>query len=238
MKTSKSEDLFRPFENLNDRLRSKALKLPGKPAKPVPVRTKGEALTGGRETDERLFEKAMTDVTPMGPQNIIEPRHQPQPACPPTMDEDNDVLLKLKDLVIHGKGFVVADTPEYIEGTGYRIPPEILKRLHRGDFSVQAHVDLHGLRVRQARQVFDRFLTDSLRTGKRSVLIVHGRGLSSPQEPVLKTRIRKWLTSGQWRKWLIGYASARLCDGGAGATYVLLRQNPLSKSRRRKQPSD
>jgi DNA-nicking Smr family endonuclease len=30
------------------------------------------------------------------------------------------------------------------------------------------------------------------------------------------------------RKWVIAFSSARSCDGGAGATYVLLRQRPLT----------
>jgi DNA-nicking Smr family endonuclease len=65
--------------------------------------------------------------------------------------------------------------------------------------------------------------------GKTGILITHGRGLSSPLEPVLKRKVVEWLTHGPWRKWVIAYSSARICDGGAGATYVLLRQRPISK---------
>jgi hypothetical protein len=46
----------------------------------------------------------------------------------------------------------------------------------------------------------------------------------------------RWLTRGPWRKWIIAYSSARSCDGGTGATYVLLRtsrpaQRALEKER-------
>ncbi|MGD0625276.1 MAG: Smr/MutS family protein, partial [Thermodesulfobacteriota bacterium] len=81
--------------------------------------------------------------------------------------------------------------------------------------------------------VLQRFLKWAVMTGKRGVLIIHGRGLSSPQEPVLKEKVIEWLTRGPWRKWVIAYASARLCDGGAGATYVLLRRRPVSKRLKR-----
>jgi len=66
------------------------------------------------------------------------------------------------------------------------------------------------------------------------VMIIHGRGLSSPSEPVLKTRVFQWLQSGPWRKWVMAFASARWCDGGAGATYVLLRKRPLARRHRKK----
>jgi DNA-nicking Smr family endonuclease len=101
--------------------------------------------------------------------------------------------------------------------------------LHQGEFSIQAFVDLHGLYVRDAQEVFEEFLKRAVTTGKRGILIVHGRGLSSPSEPILKKKVIEWLTHGPWRKWVVAYSSARRCDGGAGATYVLLRKRPVSK---------
>jgi DNA-nicking Smr family endonuclease len=143
-------------------------------------------------------------------------------------DED-ETLLKLRDLVKYGKGFNLSDTPEYIEGTGYHVHPSVAKRLHKGDFSIQAHVDLHGLLADEAKEVFEKFLKWAVMRGKTGILIIHGRGLSSPLEPVLKRKVVEWLTHGPWRKWVVAYSSARICDGGAGATYVLLRQRPISK---------
>lgn len=146
----------------------------------------------------------------------------------------DDSLRKLKSLIENGKGFIVADTPEYIEGQGYCDNPEITKRLHRGDFAIQGYIDLHGMGVATAGDAFDQFIKESLRSGHRAVLVVHGRGLSSPVKPVLKTKVQEWLTRGPWRKWVIAFSSARACDGGAGATYVLLRKTPYTKRERKK----
>ncbi|MDO9351805.1 MAG: Smr/MutS family protein, partial [Deltaproteobacteria bacterium] len=140
-----------------------------------------------------------------------------------------ETLKRLEDLIHYGTGFHVADTPEYIEGTGYHIHPEIARRLHRGEFSIQAHLDLHGLIAEDAKEAFDQIIKWAVTHGKTGVLVTHGRGLSSPAEPVLKRKVEEWLTRGPWRKWVVAYTSARLCDGGAGATYVLLRQRPVSK---------
>jgi DNA-nicking Smr family endonuclease len=120
-----------------------------------------------------------------------------------------------------------------MEGVGNPTPPEITRRLHRGDFAVQAHLDLHGFSAAEAQDVFDAFMKEAVATGKRTVLIIHGRGLSSPAQPVLKTRVAEWLSTGYWRKWVVAYASARLCDGGSGASYVLLRRQPVPKRLRR-----
>jgi DNA-nicking Smr family endonuclease len=114
------------------------------------------------------------------------------------------------------------------------VNPAIAHRLHRGDFSIQAHVDLHGLNVEAARETFDKFMQKNIAAGKNAGLVIHGRGLSSPVGPVLKSKVYQWLTSSPWHKWVVAFTSARLCDGGAGATYVLFRQRPLTKRYRKK----
>jgi DNA-nicking Smr family endonuclease len=184
-----------------------------------------------RETqcEEELFHEAMEGVKPMSRENCVERIFEIDLPEGSQNKEDAETLSKLRDLVQSGIGFNIFDTPEYIEGTGYNIHPEIARRLHRGDFSIQAHIDLHGLITEDAREVFEKFLKSAVMTGKRGVLIIHGRGLSSPSEPVLKKKVVEWLSRGPWRKWVVAYASARSCDGGAGATYVLLRQRPVSK---------
>jgi len=181
------------------------------------------------ELEEELFKKAMEGVTPVPGGKYIERIFQCELPESTRGKEDAEVLEKLRILVEFGRGFNVADTPEYIEGTGYNIHPSVARRLHRGDYSIQAYVDLHGLLVEEAKEVFEKFLKWAAITGKTGVLIVHGRGLSSPSEPVLKKKVVEWLTRGPWRKWVVAYSSARICDGGAGATYVLLRPRPVSK---------
>ena len=202
----------------------------------APREKKDQPVIKPREprTERQIFLDAMTGVTPL-------PRNErftgpPRAKSPMDFDDDSDAvaLEALEKLVRHGKGFIVAQTPEYIEGKSDRVHPAILERLHRGDFSIQAHIDLHGLTVESAHEAFEKFLKTSILTGKQAVLVVHGRGLSSPVKPVLKTKVQEWLTSGPWRKWVIAFSSARHCDGGAGATYVLLRRRPLTKRFRKR----
>ena len=181
-----------------------------------------------------MFAAAMADVKKISRSNC--PAGSPAAIKPPTPEAnlEHEFIQQLTDLVNNGTGFVVSLTPEYIEGIDHRVNPTIAHRLHRGDFSIQAHIDLHGLSVEAARETFDEFFHKSIADGKNAVLIIHGRGLSSPVAPVLKSKVYRWLTSSPWHKWVVAFTSARLCDGGAGATYVLLRQRPLTKRFRKK----
>jgi DNA-nicking Smr family endonuclease len=230
MKPRKDVLTHSPFQDLKILLEAKSITLP--------VTSKLEARipedNPSPDWEEKFFTEAMEGVIPIPRdnrgENILPHRALEQkPKKIQRETEDTAALSQLIRLVQSGDGFNILDTAEYIEGTGYDVPPEIARRLHQGDFSIQAHVDLHGRKVTDAREILEKFLRWAVLTGKRGVLIIHGRGLSSPAEPILKAKIIEWLTHGLWRKWIIAYASARLCDGGAGATYVLLRQRPVSK---------
>jgi DNA-nicking Smr family endonuclease len=225
MKSSKPSLTFKSFQDLKASLKNKPFPLPERrPTSPMNHDEKQNS-----ELEKALFKKAMEGVAPISRDNFVEKIFQTGLPESSIRQEDAETLEKLADLVKYGKGFNVADTPEYIEGTNYRVHPTVAKRLHRGDYSIQAFVDLHGLLAEDAKEVFEKFLKWAVTTGKTGVLIIHGRGLSSPSEPVLKKKVVEWLTHGPWRKWVAAYCSARICDGGAGATYVLLRPRPVSK---------
>lgn len=98
--------------------------------------------------------------------------------------------------------------------------PRLLKRLRRGEFSVQDEIDLHHLRASEAAALLATFLADSHHAGFRCIKIIHGKGLRSGQRgPVLKA-----LTAHTLRRRVdvIAFASARANQGGSGATLVLL----------------
>ncbi len=177
-----------------------------------------------------LFRRAMRDVAPLAGRTTVLPLRRRTCRDPsPCGDPDAEIVQRLRKLVETGDGFVLEHTAEYVEGAARWIPPELFRRLHRGHFAVQGHVDLHGLNLAAAWDCFDRFMVGAVGAGLRMVLIVHGRGRCSPGPPVLKRNLLRWLNSGRWKRWIMAFTSARSCDGGTGATYVLLRCRPQSK---------
>jgi len=120
-------------------------------------------------------------------------------------------------------------TSEYIEGKRSRVSLETIARLREGAFSVQASLNLRGLFAEEAKLALEDFIKGALNKGLTCVLIIHGRGLSSKEKPVIKEIVKEWLERGPYRKYILAYTTARPCDGGPGATYVLLSQRPLKK---------
>ncbi len=109
------------------------------------------------------------------------------------------------------------------------IGPEVVRKLRRGVWSIQAQLDLHGSRRDQAREQLGAFLRESVRHGLRCVRVVHGKGNGSPgREPVLKSKVRTWLVQ---KDEVIAFAQARAADGGHGAVLVLLRPSEPQAAR-------
>lgn len=173
-----------------------------------------------------LFTSAMDGVVPLarGPHATIA-GPPPATAHARPVSEEAETLAALSDLVAGVARFDVTDTREYVEGFVVGLDPRVVRRLRRGDFAWQAHLDLHGLTATEAHAAVDHFILDSFRAGRRCVLIVHGRGLNSKDRtPVLKERLKTWLAHGRIAKVVLAFSTARPCDGGAGALYVLLRR--------------
>ena len=99
--------------------------------------------------------------------------------------------------------------------------PDVMSKLRRGFWVVQAQIDLHGLISDEARMYVADFLSSCKKRNIRCVRIVHGKGLGSRnREPVLKHKLRNWLMQ---KDEVIAYAQAKPEDGGSGAVIVLLK---------------
>ncbi len=221
-----------PFDALDRLLKQKRFKLPNASA-PAPEDPNAPPLSPQQE--EKMFKSAMADVKPISSDRYWQLPSRAVQVEPIGDDEEREALEALQRLIDSGEGFVVSDTAEYMEATGPGVGAEVTRRLHGGHYSVQDYIDLHGLSAEAADQAFHRFIRAAIENGQRAVLVVHGRGLTSPVQPVLKNKVFSWLTRGPLRKHVIAFTSARSCDGGSGATYILLRVRPLA-GKRRKQP--
>ena len=176
------------------------------------------------EDEAALFRDMVGEVVPVrGAQRL--PAPAPQVDLNHITDPDAEALAQLYALVENEGPIDLSDSDEYIEGAIPSFDRKTLRKLRAGDFAVQAHLDLHGLTREEAKEALFAFLEDSRRRARRLVLVVHGRGIhSKDQIPVLKESLRVWLSQGRIGKQVLAFATARPCDGGAGALYLMLRR--------------
>jgi len=185
------------------------------PAKPEPTEDSPIELS-----PEALFTLAVKDVRPLPSDgHALLALEKPKP-IPKKFRAD--LLLETKDTL--SDHFIPAYELEGDEDLHYLRSghsPDILNRLRKGHWPVQAAIDLHGLVSDEARRYVSTFITDCKQAGIRCVRIVHGKGLSSPnQAPVLKQKLRGWLMQ---KDEVIAYVQAGQKEGGSGALVVLIK---------------
>jgi len=213
--------VYKRFEELRGLLRKYPLGEGQPEAKPFP----SEETLPDDLNDEELFQYSMRDITSLG-WSSVPTRCSPPPVEIHNPQQSEDEGLRLLTEFIMGKGTVdLRSSGEYIEGTPHPDGRFLVDRLRAGRFSVQAHLDLHGLNAEEARVSLFRFVRSSLMRGFGCVRIIHGRGHNSSEgQPTLKEHLQKWLSSRRMSRHVMAYTSARLNDGGGGAVYVLLRK--------------
>ncbi len=177
-------------------------------------------------SDEEIFKIAMADVREIKEFRETTIRKKKiELAEKKKKDEVEEVRELLMSIVTGNTSIRLSDTGEYMEWVNTGSRKVLCERLHRGDFSIQDYIDLHGMTLSEAEAEIARFLRNSISKGLSCVKIIHGRGLRSPKGPVLKAALAKWL-QGKFKRYIIAYATARDKDGGLGATYVILNRNP------------
>jgi DNA-nicking Smr family endonuclease len=203
---------FQPFENLRDMIDSSIVR-----AAPVPAAPEQRKIS-----DEELFSDAMKEVREIAEFRKIPFRSRGVAPVRKSVSCDDEALKAVAEIV-RGKGHLnLPDTQEYVEWVSPSYKADIVRKLHEGRFSVQDCLDLHGLILEEAEEEVDDFLAESRKKRLRCVKIIHGRGLRSPFGPVLKEALVKQLAC-RHRKKIIAFVTARQCDGGLGALYVLLK---------------
>ena len=113
------------------------------------------------------------------------------------------------------------DTGEEIAFLRPGLSSQVLRRLRRGHWVVEDHLDLHGMNRSEAAAAVREFLHDCRARRLGCVRIVHGKGLGSRnREPVLKGKVYHWL---KMREEVLAFSQAPAAHGGAGAVLVLLK---------------
>jgi DNA-nicking Smr family endonuclease len=169
--------------------------------------------------DVSLFRDAVKDVKPFTAPPKDDYKLKPKPIPLQFIRDEQQALVdSLSDHYIPAHEIETGEELLYLRD-GHS--PDILSKLRRGHWVIQAKIDLHGLISDEARAYVSSFISDCKKRGIRCVRIVHGKGLGSRnREPILKNKLRGWLMQ---KDEVIAYAEAKKQDGGSGAVIVLLK---------------
>jgi len=193
------------------------------------LRREAEARRKLEEQD--VFRRAVGPVQPLKSDVARLQAHQARPKpLPMPVSRQRDEQAALREAL--SDEFDVESLLQTDAELAYARPgvsDEVLRKLRRGVWVIQAELDLHGLRRDAARESLGAFLREAGRNGLRCVRVIHGKGHGSPgRTPVLKSKVRAWLVQKQE---VMAFVQARPCDGGAGALLVLLDAAPGAGSR-------
>ena len=138
----------------------------------------------------------------------------------------------LRDFMDGKVEFSLEFTDEYLQGHIVGLDAQIINKMKAGEFSSEAHIDLHGLNAAQAWEALVGFFRSAYHKGARCVLVVPGRGLNSPGGAgVLRERLQTWFTQAPFKYVILAFCTALPRHGGAGALYVLLRKQKKTRGK-------
>jgi DNA-nicking Smr family endonuclease len=148
-------------------------------------------------------------------------RPKPRPIA---QQRERDEAAVPQELLKHTSGWDDdIDTGDLISFLRQGLPGDILRKLKRGHWAVQASLDLHGLSTNTARTELGKFLAYARHGGVRCVRIVHGKGIRSANGvPLLRNKVRLSLSQ---REEVLAFCDAPPADGGGGAVIALLRSS-------------
>jgi DNA-nicking Smr family endonuclease len=107
------------------------------------------------------------------------------------------------------------------------------QRVARGQTTIDARLDLHGMTQSQAHAALLRFLTRAQSKGAKLALVVTGKGAGAGTGPVrtaasergvLRRQVPLWLSLPEFRRFVVSFEQAHGSHGGEGALYLRLRR--------------
>jgi DNA-nicking Smr family endonuclease len=176
--------------------------------------------------DRTLFESTVGAVRPLRGKGRAIP-------VPPVRARHLSVPDKtLEAMPADGLEFALHHTDEYFEGHVPGLDPVIMARLRAGRYSLEKHLDMHGMNARQACDALHAFIKDAYMHSLRCVVVVTGRGRNSPGGiGILRRLVQSWLCRAPLKRVVLAFCTAGVNNGGAGAVYVLLRRHKKSRGK-------
>ncbi len=109
-------------------------------------------------------------------------------------------------------------------GLSHGIDRRQAERFRKGKLTIEGKIDLHGRTQQDAHDDLLAFLRRAHAAGKRNVLVVTGKGMTTSKTGVLRQAVPRWLNEPAFRHLVLAFDYAEPQHGGEGALYVLLKR--------------
>ena len=168
--------------------------------------------TDTETSDATLWQDEVRDVKPLD-RKVIKNKVKPL---------KNNVKINKKDqLVCRKLPTKNANTSSDRSVYSKDIDTRTLQKLKRGQISVEARLDLHGMNRAQAYDALYPFITRAQSGGKRCVLVITGKGEKDHRyEGILRQALPEWLSESRYNRLVLTHVPAHKRDGGGGAFYI------------------
>jgi len=110
-----------------------------------------------------------------------------------------------------------------LEDAERRSPTSRMRQLKRGTIRISRELDLHGFLKDEALMRLEQFVADAYSGGQQAVLVITGKGINSPEGPVLQGAVAEWLRK-KGKGLVAEFSPAPRALGGNGAFAVFLKK--------------
>jgi DNA-nicking Smr family endonuclease len=113
---------------------------------------------------------------------------------------------------------------ELTHGLSHGIDRRQAERFRKGKLAIEGKIDLHGRTQQDAHDDLLAFLRRAHAAGKRNVLVVTGKGMTTSKTGILRQAVPRWLNEPTFRALVLAFDYAEPQHGGEGALYVLIKR--------------
>jgi len=178
------------------------------------------------EDDSELFLRAVADAQKLRDENTPSGEHalqqQSKKADFAPTTQDQQLFIQAMRQV----GTTLIDFQQDTDETGdrqRRSSSSRMRQLKRGTIRISQELDLHGLLRDEAISRLEHFIASAFSRGMEAVLVITGKGINSPEGPVLRGAAEAWLR-GRGKRMVAEFSPAPRDKGGSGAFVVFLKK--------------
>lgn len=113
---------------------------------------------------------------------------------------------------------------ELTHGLSHGIDRRQADRFRKGKLAIDGKIDLHGRTQQDAHDDLLAFLKRAHAAGKRTLLVVTGKGMTTSKVGILRQAVPRWLNEPAFRSLVLAFDYAESRHGGEGALYVLMKR--------------